>query len=160
MNPTSIRRRKPSEEGYMLVVVIFMLALLMLSFTVAAPAVRKEIQRDRDVEMMHRGKQYARAVRLYYKRFGAYPPNVDALVQHNGIRFLRKKYIDLTTGKEDWKIIRLGQQKTQTLGFFGQPIGGSGVPIGGVPMGGAGLSGASPGSGSPIGGINSPRPEK
>lgn len=160
MNPTSIRRRKPSEEGYMLVVVIFMLALLMLSFTVAAPTVRKEIQRDRDVEMMHRGKQYARAVRLYYKRFGAYPPNVDALVQQNGIRFLRKKYIDLTTGKEDWKIIRQGQQKTQTLGFFGQPLAGSGVPISGVPignvpMGGAGLSGVSTGSGSPIGGINS-----
>src|ERR1039458_8631564 len=95
MKHASIRHRKPSEEGYMMVVVIFMLALIMISLSVAAPVIRKEIQRDRDVEMMHRGKQYARAVRLYYKRFTAYPPNVDALVQQNEIRFLRKKYIDL-----------------------------------------------------------------
>jgi hypothetical protein len=155
MKYTPIRHRKPAEEGYMMVVVIFMLALMMITLSVAAPVIRKEIQRDRDVEMMHRGKQYARAVKLYYKRFGAYPPNVDALVQQNEIRFLRKKYIDLTTGKEDWKIIRMGQQKTQTLGFFGQPIAGSGVPVGGVPMGGAGLSGASAGNASSIGSINS-----
>jgi len=121
MTTTSIRHaRKPSEEGYMLVVVVFLLAILMLSLTVAAPVIKKEIQRDREVETMHRGKQYARAVKLYYKKFGAYPPTVDALVKQNEIRFLRRKYIDPTTGKEDWKIIRVGQQKTQTLGFFGQ----------------------------------------
>jgi type II secretory pathway pseudopilin PulG len=149
-NPT--RQRKPSEEGYILVVVIFMLAILMLSLTVAAPVIKKEIQRDREVETMHRGKQYARAVKLYYKKFGAYPPTVDALVKQNEIRFLRKKYIDPTTGKDEWKIVRVGQQKTQTLGFFGQPLGagasfGTGA-MGGVPMG------SPAGAGSMFGGAN------
>jgi len=132
---------------------MFMLAILVLSMAVAAPKIAKEIQRDREVETMHRGKQYARAVKLYYKKFGAYPPNVDALVKTNDIRFLRKKYIDPTTGKDEWKVIRVGQNKTQTLGFFGQPIGGSTVAgtgptgsngIGGAAtVGGAGSSGAS-----------------
>src|ERR1035441_4332600 len=83
-----IRRPQPSEEGYMLVAVIFLVALLTISLAVALPRISKEIQRDREVETMHRGKQYIRGIRMYYKKFGAYPPNVDALVKGtNNIRF-------------------------------------------------------------------------
>ena len=118
-------RRQPSEEGYILVAVIFMLAILILSLAVAFP-LREDIQRDREDETMQRGKQYIRAIQLYYKKFHAYPPNVDALVKTNDIRFLRKKYIDPTTGKEDWKPILFGQNKTpQAMGFFGQPLAGA-----------------------------------
>ena len=147
-NMPSRRGSKPSEEGYVLITVVFMLAIVVLMLSVAAPVVRKDIQRDREIETMHRGKQYKRAVKLYYKKFGAYPPNVDALVKTNEIRFLRKKYIDPTTGKAEWKPIRFGQNKTQTLGFFGQPIGGSTTALAGTgPIGGSGGLG-----GSPIGG--------
>jgi type II secretory pathway pseudopilin PulG len=149
-----MRHRKPSEEGYILVVVIFMLAILMIALAVAAPSIRKDIQRDREIETMHRGKQYVRAVKLYYKKFGAYPPTVDALVNTNQIRFLRKKYIDPTTGKDEWKIIRFGQNKTQTMGFFGQPIGGAGVLAAGIGPGGTGSS-TGTGIGSAIGGGSS-----
>jgi type II secretory pathway pseudopilin PulG len=150
MKPISIRNRKPSEDGYMLVVVIFMLAILMLSLTVAAPVIKKEIQRDRDVELMHRGKQYARAVKLYYKRFGAYPPSMEALVKTNDVRFLRKKYIDLSTGKEEWKIIRVGQQKTPRMGFFGVPLGAAGM------TGAGGVTGATPFASSSTGSAGAP----
>jgi type II secretory pathway pseudopilin PulG len=125
MNSPIRRRPKPSEDGYMLIAVIFMLAILVISLSVAVPKISKQIQRDREVETMRRGKQYVRAVKMYYKKFGAYPPSIDALVKTNEIRFLRKKYIDPTTGKDEWKIIRFGQNKTQSMGFFGQPIGGS-----------------------------------
>ena len=148
MRPTPIRHRKPSEEGYILVVVMFMLAVFLIALAVAVPVVRKDIQRDREIETMHRGKQYVRAVKLYYKKFGAYPSSVDALVMTNEIRFLRKKYIDPTTGKDEWKIIRFGQNKTQTLGFFGQPIGSAGA--GGGLCGNA-LPGSTPTTSSPPG---------
>jgi type II secretory pathway pseudopilin PulG len=127
------RRVKPSlakrsEDGYILVAVMFMLAILIIAMSVAAPSVAKAIQRDRELETMHRGKQFARAVKLYYKQFGAYPPNIDALVKTNEIRFLRKKYIDPTTGKDEWKIIRVGQNKAPSaMGFFGVPLGGAGM---------------------------------
>ena len=122
------RGPKPSEEGYILVAVIFMLAILVIAMSVAAPRIAKSIQRDREWETMHRGKQYARAVKLYYKKFGSYPPSVDALVKTNEIRFLRKKYLDPTTGKEEWKPVRYGQNKAPTaMGFFGQPLGGTGM---------------------------------
>jgi len=43
--------------------------------------VAESIQRDREVETMQRGKQYIRAIQLYYKKFHAYPPNMDALIK-------------------------------------------------------------------------------
>jgi type II secretory pathway pseudopilin PulG len=131
-----------------------MLAIMMLALTAAAPKIAKSIQRDREVETMHRGKQYARAVKLYYKKFGRYPPNVDALVKTNEIRFLRKKYLDPMTGKDDWKPIQLGQNKTQTLGFFGQPIAGSGA-FGLGATGGNGLNGGSTLGNNGVGGLGS-----
>jgi hypothetical protein len=103
---------------------------------------------------MHRGKQYVRAIQLYYKKFNAYPPTLDALVKTNDIRFLRKKYIDPTTGKVDWKPILFCQNKTpMAMGFFGQPLGppgcgpGAGTGPGGMPgnslQGGIGANGGS-----------------
>jgi type II secretory pathway pseudopilin PulG len=149
----TIRRPvKPSEEGYMLVAVICLVAMLTIALAVALPKISKEIQRDRELETMNRGKQYARAVRMYYKKFGSYPPNVDALVKPtNNIRFLRKKYADPTTGKEDWKPIGVGQNKAPTvMGFFGQPLGGVG-------MGGCAgsLSGTNTSSSNSLGGSTS-----
>jgi type II secretory pathway pseudopilin PulG len=117
-----------SEQGFALLAVIFLVALLTISLALALPKVTKEIQRDRELETMQRGKQYARAVKMYYKKFGTYPPNVEALVKPtNNIRFLRKKYADPTTGKPDWKPVQVGMNKAPTaMGFFGQPLGGVG----------------------------------
>ena len=150
MKRAPTRRPQPSEEGYVLVAVICLVAMLTIALAVALPKVSKEIQRDRELETMHRGLQYARGVKLYYKKFGAYPPSVDALVKTNNIRFLRKKYTDPTTGKEDWKPVRFGQNKAPTaMGFFGVPLAGSTI-AGTGPSGGNGLAG-----GSSLGGSNS-----
>jgi len=142
------RRKRRSEDGYLLVWVMFMLAVFTIWLSVAVPRAAKEIQRDRDVETMRRGKQYTRAIQLYYRKFHAYPPNANALVNTNEIRFLRKKYIDPVTRKDDWKPIRYGEAKTQSTGFFGQPIAGAGSAGGSVlagvgPSGSGGLGGSS-----------------
>jgi type II secretory pathway pseudopilin PulG len=136
-------RGKPGEEGYILLAVIFLMAIMALWLAVALPKMSRSIQRDRDLETMHRGKQYIRAVQLYYRKFGAYPPSADALVKTNDIRFLRKKYVDPTTGKDDWAPIQFGQNKVPTaMGFFGQPLS-TGSTLAGIgPSGGNGLPGA------------------
>jgi type II secretory pathway pseudopilin PulG len=142
-------RRKPTEEGYILLTVIFLMAILALWLAVALPKMSRSIQRDRDLETMHRGKQYIRAVQLYYRKFGAYPPSMDALVKTNDIRFLRKKYVDPSTGKDDWAPIQFGQNKVPTaMGFFGQPLS-TGSTLAGIgPSGGNGMTGAN-GASSP-----------
>lgn len=135
---------KEREAGYTLVAVIFILFVMTIWLSVAMPKVIKQLQRDRELETVERGKQYIRAIQLYYRQFHNFPPSVDALVKTNNIRYLRKKYKDPTTGKDEWKIIRYGQAKTQTLGFFGMPL-----------MGGSAFGGIGPIAGqnsSPFGG--------
>ncbi len=128
-----------SEEGYVLLFAIFLIALLTIALAVAAPKMARSIQRDRDLETFERGMQYRRAIQLYYRKFHAYPPNVEALVNTNDIRFLRKKYKDPMTGQEDWKPIAFGQNKTPTaMGFFGQPLAGNASTLAGIGPGGAG----------------------
>ena len=153
MKPPPSRRPQPSEEGYILIWVIFLLAIFTIALSVAVPRMAKEIQLDRERETMERGKQYSRAIQLYYRKFHAYPPNADALVKTTEIRFLRKKYIDPMTGKDDWKPILFGQNKVPTaMGFFGQPLPGSASSIAGVgPSGGNGIGGASSFGGSSTG---------
>jgi len=141
----SVRRTAPDagqEDGFILLVVLFLMALLIVALAVAAPKVAISIQRDREIELVHRGDQYKRAIKLYYKKFGAYPSTIDQLVNTNQIRFLRKRYADPITGKNDWRLIYLGQAKVPPMGFFGQPLMGLGGPsnVGtpvGTPIGGA-----------------------
>ncbi|MGO8934531.1 MAG: type II secretion system protein [Terracidiphilus sp.] len=139
-----------------MLIAIFLMALLALSLTIAAPRMARSIQRDRDLETYHRGLQYRRAIQLYYRKFHAYPPNVEALINTNDIRFLRKKYTDPITGQADWKPVLFGQNKTPTaMGFFGQPLAGNASTLAGIgPGGGAGLQGAS-NNGSAFGGTSS-----
>jgi hypothetical protein len=142
-------RRKASEDGYGLLTVIFLLTIMTLWMSVAVPKMTRSIQRDHELETMHRGKQYIRAVQLYYRKFHAYAPSMDALVKTNEIRFLRKKYIDPMTGKDDWKPLMFGQNKAPTvMGFFGQALA-TGSTLAGIGMsGGNGVSGLGGANGS------------
>jgi type II secretory pathway pseudopilin PulG len=111
-----------AEDGYLLLTVLVMVFLILLALSVAAPKVAKEIQRDKEREAMERGLQYRRAIQLYYKKFGAYPTDIKQLEKTNEIRFLRKRYKDPITGKDDWRLIHMGEAKVPPLGFFGQPL--------------------------------------
>ena len=142
------------EDGYLLLGAIVAIFLVLLALSIAAPTVAKELRRERELETVRRGNQYVRAIQLYYKKFNSYPPSMDALEKSNNIRFLRQKYIDPMTGKSDWRVIKVGENKTTVKGFFGKPLGGlasSGLgsaagmaSSGGI---GAGAAGSSPTSG-------------
>src|ERR1700761_6247262 len=113
-----------SEAGFMLVYVVLIAALMLIALAIAAPIMAKQLQRDKELESEHRAEQYVRAIRLYYRKNKTYPPSLDALENTNNIRYLRKRYIDPLTGKDDWRIIHVGENKTTVKGFFGQPLGG------------------------------------
>jgi hypothetical protein len=113
----------------MLLGAIVLVFLVLLTLSVAAPKVAHELRRDREVEAIHRGNEYVRAIQLYYRKFGHYPGNMDMLEKSNNIRFLRQKYVDPMTGKPDWRLIHVGEAKTTVKGFFGQPL--AGLPGGG-----------------------------
>jgi len=99
------------------------MALLILGMAAIIPSIKFEIERDREEEMIHRGVQYERAIKLYYKKFGRYPAKIEDLQNTNNIRFLRKRYKDPTNcraGKcEDFKLLHFGEVKLALTGGFG-----------------------------------------
>lgn len=146
------RHSRYGEQGFLLVGVIVMAALVLIALSVAAPIVAKDLKREKELEAKHRGEQYVRAIRLFYQKTNAYPASVKALENTNNVRYLRQHYLDPMTGKDDWKLIGLGQAKTTVKGFFGQPLSGLNTSSGGLgsaaglQSGGLGNTGGTTGS--------------
>jgi hypothetical protein len=155
--PSSSHRSRHS--GYMLLVLIFLMTGMIIAALAMAPAIATQIKRDREQEMIHRGVQYARAVQKYYKKFGRYPPTLEALEDTNHIRFLRKRYKDPLTEDGKWQVVRFGQVQmnaTQRQGGAagtGFSAGGTGLPN--VPGVTGLLTGQTPqtGQGQQLGGL-------
>jgi type II secretory pathway pseudopilin PulG len=131
-----VRARR--EDGFALIVLVVAIFVILLFLSIAAPLVARDLQREKELEAVHRGNQYVRAIQLYYRKFNHYPTSVDQLEKSNNIRFLRRKYEDPLTGKADWRIIHAGENKTTVKGLFGQPLAG----IGGAGLGGSGIGGS------------------
>jgi type II secretory pathway pseudopilin PulG len=107
-----------SERGYVLLVLLLMVAVLSIGFLAAVQKLEFRVRRDREEEMIHRGVQYSRAIRRFYKKFGRYPTRIEELENSSNLRFLRKRYKDPLnrdpkTGEErDFKILHLQDVQT------------------------------------------------
>ena len=68
------------------------LGVMSVLMATAMPVWRQAVKREKEEELIFRGRQYARAIGLFQRKYAnASPPSVDALIQQ---RFLRKKYRD------------------------------------------------------------------
>ena len=99
-----LQKRSARECGYVLLTLMLMVALLTLGLLAMVQNIESQIRRDREEELIHRGVQYSRAVRLFFARFKRYPASIDELESTNNMRFLRKRYKDPITGK-DFKVL-------------------------------------------------------
>ena len=126
ISPHLRRRRAPEsrQAGYMLLTVLLFVTLLVLASAAVAPRMKMQIERDRDEEMIHRGVQYSRAIKRFYKKFGRYPNSLQELENTNNLRFLRRRYKDPVTGKE-FKLLHMGEVKLFAQGVAGLPIAGA-----------------------------------
>jgi type II secretory pathway pseudopilin PulG len=91
----------------MLLILMLTVAIMTIAMLGVARNYRRSIIRDREVEMIHRGEQYERAVRLFYRKFSRYPNTLEELENTNKIRFLRKRYKDPMTKDGTWKLAHL-----------------------------------------------------
>ena len=130
----------------MLLVIVMMLTIALIALTAMAPNEVTEIRRDREDELMHRGKAYARGIKLFYKRFGRYPMSLNELQNTQNIKFIRKMYKDPMAPDGEWRLIHVGEAKYPPKGFGYNNIPGAqsiGTPIGGGPAGTQAPSGPS-----------------
>jgi type II secretory pathway pseudopilin PulG len=106
------RVRTRRQSGYvLLVIMLFATAMVIGSLSIARLYVG-QIKRDRELELIHRGAQYARAIKKFHKKFNRYPSSLDQLENTNQIRFLRRRYKDPMTGK-DFKLLHFGEVQLQ-----------------------------------------------
>jgi type II secretory pathway pseudopilin PulG len=139
-------KAKGSEDGYIMLTLLLAMALLVIFAAAIVPSITFDIRRDREQEMIHRGVQYSRAIRAYYKKFGRYPTRIEDLESANNQRFLRKRYKDPMNCKnlkcEDFKLLHFGEVQLTLSG-----IGGGSIPGANAIGTNGGLNGGPTGSG-------------
>jgi len=112
------RTHRNGEQGYVLLTMLLMIAVMGIMAATLVTSIKFDIKRDREEEMIHRGVQYSRAIRAYYKKFGRYPATIENLENTNQMRFLRKRYKDPLNGK-DFKLLHFGEAKMGLAGMVG-----------------------------------------
>jgi type II secretory pathway pseudopilin PulG len=135
--------RRAGEEGYILLTMLLVVALMSILALTVYTEMKFAMKRDQEQEMIHRGVQYSRAIRAYYKKFGRYPTRLEDLDNTNNQRYLRKHYKDPITG-QNFRLLHFGEQGV-TVGTGGISFGGGQIP-GATPAGAPGSLSSGPGN--------------
>lgn len=97
------------EDGYILLMLMLAVTVLAIAAVAVLPSITQQVKRDREEEMIHRGVQYSRAIRIFFKHFGRYPTRIEELEKTNNLRFLRKRYKDPVNKGEDFRLLHYGE---------------------------------------------------
>lgn len=110
-NKIALLQAKRKQGGYALLLVVFFTALLVVATMSVGLKILTEGQRQKEQEMIWRGKQYTRGIKLYYRKFGRFPTSMDDLTKPKigNLRFMRQAYKD-PMNKDDgsWRLIYVG----------------------------------------------------
>lgn len=91
------------KEGSILIILMMAVFVLTIGLLVAIPVWETQIQREKEEELIFRGKQYVEAVRLYQlKNPGTFPRSFDELIEE---RCLRKLFKDPMSEHGEWNVI-------------------------------------------------------
>ena len=94
--------RRPTR-GYVLIMLMVVVFALSVGALIALPVWQTQVQREKEAELIFRGKQYVEAVRLYQQKYpGSFPQSFEELVEEKCIRRL---YKDPMTKDGLWNVI-------------------------------------------------------
>ena len=90
-------------RGYAMIMLMMAVFALSLGLLIAVPAWQTEVRREKEEELIFRGRQYVEAVRLYVlKNPGRFPASLKELLDK---KCLRKLYRDPMTDTGDWNLV-------------------------------------------------------
>jgi hypothetical protein len=99
MSPAATRTRR----GYLIIMLMMAVFVITLGLLVAVPVWQTEVQREKEEELIFRGRQYAEAVRIYLlKNPNQYPSSLEDLLEEKCIRRL---YRDPLGPNGEWDVI-------------------------------------------------------
>jgi type II secretory pathway pseudopilin PulG len=86
---------------------MFMVFVMSIGLMIAVPVWQTQIQREKEEELIFRGKQYVEAIRLFQrKKPGTFPKDFEELIEE---KCLRRLYEDPMGPDGKWNIILLSQ---------------------------------------------------
>jgi len=141
------------DAGFTMVGVVLAMMLLAILIAAIAPSIGKISQREREYELIFRGRQYARAIGLFQRRFGRYPNTLKELYE-NQPRTIRQLFKDPICNCPDWQVLILNTPDASPSGT-GLPTGVPGLaqtpgPVGPPPT-------TTPAAASPFGTPSGPQ---
>jgi type II secretory pathway pseudopilin PulG len=93
------------KRGYTIILLLFVLAAMSIGLMLAVPVWQTQIMREKEEELIFRGKQYVEAIRIYQvKNPGKFPASLEELIDPEE-RCIRKLYPDPMTINGEWKVI-------------------------------------------------------
>ena len=151
--------KKSQQAGYVLLVLMMFSALMLISLSAILPRVYLEGKREREEELIFRGREYVRAIGLFHRQFARFPTKVDELIRTDRKRFLRQAYPDPMTPDGKWRFIyadasgQVIKPESETESGSGRRTSGFSSPLGSrsQPLTSSGGSGFSLSSKSPAG---------
>jgi type II secretory pathway pseudopilin PulG len=172
--------RSSRQKGYMLLALMLLVTMMLLALSVVLPRVTQQMKREKEDELVHRGKEYAMAIKRYYHSpasRGNYPTSLEQLESANHMRFLRKRFKDPMTIDGEWRLIHFGEAEIKLTNPAGgpasspgasgslntSPLGGSATPspapsaspsLFASPSPGTLGAGPAPGAGGQLGSLN------
>lgn len=107
------------------------LSVMSVLASAALPVYATMAKREKEQELLFRGRQYARAIELYQRKYpNVYPPSIELLIER---RFLRKRYQDPMSPDGEFVVIRGGASRMDLTTNAGRNE--SGVPAVGMIVG-------------------------
>jgi len=106
-NPVAPRRQHRQRGSALLIVLVFA-AIVAIMLYREMPIAAFEAQRQKEELLISRGNEYKRGVKLFVRKIGRFPSSIEEMENTNRMRFLRHRYVDPLTGKDDWRIIHAG----------------------------------------------------
>ena len=92
-----------AKKGYVIIMLMLAVFAISIGFLVAVPVWQTEVMREKEEELIFRGKQYVEAVRLYLlKNPGHFPSSLKELMDK---KCLRKLFKDPMTESGEWNVI-------------------------------------------------------
>src|SRR5215207_3997982 len=109
-------RQAKEERGYALIALLAVMTLLMIAMTAAAPSLRQQSRRERELEAIARGEEVAEAIRMYIRLNPTkQPPNsMDELLEGVSTGLTRKTKVlrasaarDPLSESGEWRTVKL-----------------------------------------------------
>jgi len=105
-------KRRREESGFAMLLVLLLAACVAIMLYMEIPRVAFEAERQKELLLVDRGNQFKRAIQVFVtdktnNPTHRYPASIDEMESFNNHRYLRHRYVDPMTGKDEWRLVHI-----------------------------------------------------